>query len=111
MLSESDFVCLPSIERTEAFGLVLLEAAGAGKPALVTRIEGSGMSWVIKDDITGWTAASRSVGDLAKTLERISQTKPELQRRGEEALRRFEEKIQMGVTQAKIFSIYTRAKH
>ncbi len=43
-----DVLCLPSIERTEAFGLVILEAAAFGKPSLVADTQGSGMSWLIE---------------------------------------------------------------
>lgn len=38
-----DFLCLPSVERTEAFGLVILEAALFGKPCMVANTAGSGM--------------------------------------------------------------------
>lgn len=41
-----DALCLPSMERTEAFGLVILEAAIFGKPSLVANTRGSGMEWV-----------------------------------------------------------------
>lgn len=41
-----DALCLPSIERTEAFGLVILEARLFGKPSLVANTPGSGMAWV-----------------------------------------------------------------
>ena len=41
-----DALCLPSIERTEAFGLVILEAGLFGKPSLVANTRGSGMAWV-----------------------------------------------------------------
>lgn len=38
-----DVLCLPSIERTEAFGLVILEASAFGKPSVVANTKGSGM--------------------------------------------------------------------
>ena len=38
-----DCVCLSSIERTEAFGVVLLEAMSHGKATVVSNVEGSGM--------------------------------------------------------------------
>ncbi|MEM1190968.1 MAG: glycosyltransferase [Pseudomonadota bacterium] len=52
-LSACDCLCLPSIERTEAFGLVLLEAMRTGRATLATRVAGSGMSWVVRDGETG----------------------------------------------------------
>ncbi|MCP5195251.1 MAG: glycosyltransferase [Gammaproteobacteria bacterium] len=47
LLAGCDVVCLPSLERTEAFGLVLLEAMRFGKPVVVSDIPGSGASWVV----------------------------------------------------------------
>lgn len=38
--------CLPSINRLEAFGVVLLEAMRASLPLITTDIEGSGVPWV-----------------------------------------------------------------
>jgi rhamnosyl/mannosyltransferase len=37
---------LPSIERTEAFGMVLLEAMNYSKPLIVNEMLDSGVSWV-----------------------------------------------------------------
>ena len=48
LFSTCDCLCLPSIERTEAFGLVLLEAMAFGKPVVASDIPGSGVGWVVK---------------------------------------------------------------
>jgi glycosyltransferase involved in cell wall biosynthesis len=48
LLASCDVLCLPSLERTEAFGLVLLEAMRFGKPVLVSDITGSGTGWVVR---------------------------------------------------------------
>ena len=106
MLCNCDLVCLPSIERTEAFGLVLLEAARAGKPSIVTRVEGSGMSWVVEDGITGWIAHSESTEDLVKVLVNITKDNSELERRGELARERFNNKFQIGAVERKTQTLY-----
>ena len=41
-----DLFCLPSDDKAEAYGLVLLEAAHFGKPILARNISGSGVPWV-----------------------------------------------------------------
>lgn len=42
----ADVLCMPSIDRSEAFGLVVLEAALHGVPSVVSDIPGSGMPWL-----------------------------------------------------------------
>ncbi len=53
LLASCDALCLPSIERTEAFGLVLLEAMAHGKACVVSRLPGSGMPWVVLSSDAG----------------------------------------------------------
>ena len=48
LLASCDVLCLPSLERTEAFGLVLLEAMRFSKPVVVSDIPGSGAGWVVR---------------------------------------------------------------
>jgi rhamnosyl/mannosyltransferase len=71
-LVNTDLLCLPSIERTESFGVVLLEAMRAGKPCLVSDVEGSGMSWVIKDNHTGFVVKHNNVQSLMAKLNYIT---------------------------------------
>ena len=49
----ADVFALPSRERTEAFGIVLLEAMYHGLPILASAIPGSGVSEVIRNGATG----------------------------------------------------------
>lgn len=53
LLASCDILCLPSRERTEAFGVVLLEAMRYGKPLLVSDLAGSGITWVAQDGRNG----------------------------------------------------------
>ena len=48
-----DVFCLASTDKTEAFGVVLLEAAYFGKPLVVRDIQGSGVPWVTKELAAG----------------------------------------------------------
>lgn len=67
-----DVLCLPSIERTEAFGVVILEAAAFGKPSIVADTEGSGMSWVIRQVTPkGLTFAAGNEFSLANRLSHL----------------------------------------
>ena len=76
-LAACDCLCLPSIERSEAFGLVLLEAMAAGRACIATAVPGTGMSWVVQHGVTGLVvppgdpgALSRALGELGANRER-----------------------------------------
>jgi len=63
-----DVFCLPSIERTEAFGLVLLEAMYFGKALITTMIPGSGVNEVNEHAITGLQVPPADPHALAKAI-------------------------------------------
>jgi glycosyltransferase involved in cell wall biosynthesis len=63
--------CLPSIERTEAFGMVLLEAMGYGRPLVTTRIKGSGVNWVNQEGETGLAVTPGNSRELAQALKKL----------------------------------------
>ena len=60
--------CLPSIERTEAFGVVLLEAMAMGKPCISTNIPGSGTGWVNRHGETGLVVPPDDVQALVEAV-------------------------------------------
>ncbi len=61
LLASCDVFCLASRERTEAFGMVLLEAMAHGKPCLVSDLPGSGMGWLVEQSGCGRTCAADDV--------------------------------------------------
>jgi glycosyltransferase involved in cell wall biosynthesis len=80
LLASCDAFCLASRERTEAFGVVLLEAMAHAKPCLVADLPGSGMPWVVRtagagisgipvDDPHSWAQALAHVRDNRERLE------------------------------------------
>lgn len=60
-----DVFCLPSIERSEAFGVVQLEAMSLGKPVVSTDIPGSGVCSINKVGVTGLVSPVRDAKALA----------------------------------------------
>ncbi len=73
LLASCDVLCLPSLERTEAFGLVLLEAMRFGKPVIVSDIPGSGPGWVTQQAGHGLCVAPGDPQALAAALRELQQ--------------------------------------
>lgn len=72
LLANADALCLPSIERTEAFGMVLLEAMALGKACIATAVPGTGMAWVVKDEETGLIVPPNDGAAMAEALSRLA---------------------------------------
>lgn len=66
----ADVFCLPSVERSEAFGIVLLEAMSFGCPLISTSM-GSGVSWVNQHNITGLVTEPKNPTKLAEAIRQI----------------------------------------
>lgn len=71
ILDKSNVLLLPSLERTEAFGMVLLEAAVHGKAVMVGRVDGSGMNYVIDNGNAGYYCDPHNPDELASVLEEM----------------------------------------
>ena len=64
----ADALVLPSLNRGEAFGLVLLEAMRARLPVIASAIPGSGIGAVVADGETGCLVAPGDAGALATAI-------------------------------------------
>lgn len=65
----ADLLVLPSVGKSEAFGIVLLEAMASGIPAVASNIPG--VRSVCRDGETGLLAAPAKDADLAEKIGRI----------------------------------------
>ena len=66
-----DIFVLSSVMKTEAFGIVQIEAMSAGKPVVATRIPHSGVSWVNEDGVSGFNVAPGNAPELANAIRNI----------------------------------------
>ncbi len=66
----SDVFCLPSIYRSEAFGIVLTEAAACGLPLISTEL-GTGTSYINQHDVTGLVVPPQDPDALAEAINTL----------------------------------------
>ncbi len=102
-----DIFCLSSIDKSEAFGLVQLEAMSFGKPVVATNIPGSGVNWVNQDGITGLNVKPEKPVELANAFKHILKNE-RLYIFSQNAERRFKEEFTIEKETDRIVELYTR---
>lgn len=81
--------CLPSVQRTEAFGIVQIEAMSCGRPIVATRIPGSGVSWVNQHGKSGLNVDPRDPEALADAIKAITSDQTTYNQYSQGALERY----------------------
>lgn len=76
-----DVFCLPSDDRAESFGVVLLEAMWHNKIILVADTHGSGMTWLAQQYNKGFVFKSNDTQDLLAQLDHIQNHMDEIKQR------------------------------
>jgi glycosyltransferase involved in cell wall biosynthesis len=109
LLASCDLFCLSSRERTEAFGVVLLEAMRYGKPLLVSDLAGSGVTWVAKEGVNGVLAAPEDVDAWRAALASLSSDPARLRLLGERGRNRYLREFDIGQVARRIREIYSLA--
>jgi rhamnosyl/mannosyltransferase len=80
---EADLFCSASLDRSEAYGIVLMEAAASGLPAVATNIPG--VRTVVEDGETGLLVPPNDAAALAEALRDLLGDSELLKKMGEAA--------------------------
>lgn len=106
--ASADIVCLPSTERAESFGIVLLEAMRAGLPVICSAIPGSGVNHVVRDGETGVMVTPSDSTSLAAAIRRLRDDIELRRKLGAAGRRRFVEEFTLDASVNRTLSVYRK---
>lgn len=105
-MQRATLFCLPSVDRGEAFGMVLLEAMRYGLPLVSTAIPGSGAAWVNRDRETGRVVPPADPQALAGAVRDLLKDPETARQYGAAGRKRFEEEFVAGSTAEAMDRLY-----
>jgi glycosyltransferase involved in cell wall biosynthesis len=100
-----DFLVLPSVATSEAFGIVQLEAFACGKPVISTSLP-TGVPYVNKHGVSGLVVPPGDVDALAAAMKRLLNNGAERERMGKDALARFNREFTSRLMGERVLNIY-----
>ena len=103
-----DIFCLPSTERSEAFGVVQIEAMAFGKPVISTSIKGSGVDWVNLNNISGIVVPPKDANKLAEAIIELLTDEKKYQQLSIGSRKRYEEVFTKGKMVAEFEKLYLK---
>jgi len=106
LFGASDVFVLPSIQKTEAFGIVQVEAMSCGVPVVATKIPQSGTAWVNEDGVSGLNVEPEDPKALADAIVSICEGDYESFRKG--AKQRYEAQFTIESMINKVLDIYEK---
>jgi glycosyltransferase involved in cell wall biosynthesis len=104
----ADVVVLPSSQRSEAYGMVLVEAMACGTPVISTELA-TGTSFVNRSGETGLVVPPRDPRALAEAIRSCLGDPAALRRMGDEGRRRVRAEFEAGTMVDRVLSVYEEA--
>lgn len=101
-----DLFCLSSIQKTEAFAIVQIEAMSCGKPVVATNIKDSGVSWVNAHGESGLNVEPENAKALAGAIIKILDDRELYDRLSKKARERYNQLFRKDIMIDKCLAIY-----
>jgi len=101
----ADLFVLPATHRSEAFGLVQVEAMAAGLPIISTEL-GTGTSWVNQHDETGLVVPPRDAPALEKAISTLLSDPDRRHRMGQAGRNRAQREFSHTVMTGRVLALY-----
>jgi len=106
-IADCDVFVLPSSERTEAFGIVQIEAMAYGKPVINTNLP-TGVPYVSLHGKTGLTVEPKDVKGLTEAMDRLANDADLRQKFGKSARKRVEDEYRLSSILDRIYAQYEK---
>jgi glycosyltransferase involved in cell wall biosynthesis len=108
LYQRAELFCLPSVERSEAFGVVLIEAMSHGLPVVATQIKGSGVPWVNAHGISGLNVPVCDAEALANACNQILLSDDLRNRLSKGARKRYEQEFTEDASVGRMLRLYKK---
>lgn len=86
-----DVFCMSSVMKTEAFGIVQIEAMSCGKPVIATNIPHSGVSWVNAHGCSGLNVTPGNSEEMAEAIKAIVNNRETYDTYSQGAMKRYQD--------------------
>lgn len=104
--SAAELFCLPSIARSEAFGMVLLEAMRSRVPVVASRVPGSGMAHVLGQGAAGCLVPPDDSKALGEALSRLAADPARREQLAEAGYHRWHQHFTLEASAASVRKLY-----
>lgn len=101
-----DLFCMSSTEKSEAFGLVQVEAMSRGKPIVATKIPGSGVSWVNQHLETGLNVEPADAEAIAGAIQQIVENSELYEKLSSNCFKRFQDYFSKDQFSSRLMQLY-----
>lgn len=102
---QADVFVLPSNARSEAYGIVLLEAMASGLPCVTTEL-GTGTSWIVQDGLTGLVVPPQNPTALVQAFETLQTNESLRGQMGHAGLARVRAEFSQEIMADRILQVY-----